>query len=169
MSRAKGIGPPTGKKPFGSEYLDVRSGKVWLQKGDFNSRNWQIVDEDTSSSFTNSIFLLATASNLFPSGTQTNFDLEPGITAFSYHPTLLVISANTFTTVGDNIVLLQSAQYLTTATPFPAIGEVKRIPVTNPIAAVESSISNWYLGQDGFGGYGANDMAARLYGYLIPY
>lgn len=172
MARAKGVGQPTGKKPFGSEYLDSHSGKVWIQKGDFNTPNWQEIDIPTTvTTTTNTLVLLATASSLFVSSTQSNLTLESGITALNYCPVLLMVVANTTDLSSGgaaNISLVQSAQYLATSA-LPAVGETLRMSITGAVKSAEpGGLSNWILGNDGFSGLGANDATAKLYGFLIP-
>lgn len=172
MSRAKGVGPPTGKKPFGSQYLDSHSNKVWEQKGDFNSPNWQEIDIPTTvTTTTNTLVLLATATSLFSVNTQLTFTLEPGITVIDYCPVLLIVETNTTDlSVGGaaNISLTQSAQYLATSA-LPAVGETLRMSITGAVKSIEpGGLSDWILGNDGFSGIGANDATAKLYGFLIP-
>lgn len=113
---------------------------------------------------------LGTALNLFEAGTTNALVIDTAINSNLYMPAYLEVFGGTTDFGGvspGGICVVQSAQLLCPITPMPLAGNTLRIPLYLPVERDFTIGSNWSLGSDLFGGIGANDLRATLYGILL--
>lgn len=169
MGTIKGIGPPTGKKQFGTRYLDAHSNTIYIQKGDFNSPNWQAVSNATSTVTEIKLLASITDNGFLASPPQTLMVMEPGITLENSMPMFGVIYTNTTAGNGDNVYFLAPGFYLSAGVIIPTQANYyQKIPITLQFNREMGEVGNTYiLGTDSITGFGVNDFTAYLYGYVL--
>lgn len=168
MGTIKGIGPPTGKKQFGTRYLDAHSNIIYIQKGDFNTPNWQAVSNATSTVTEIKLLASITSGGFLVTPPQTVMVMESGITLENSMPMFGVIYTNTTAGNGDNVYFLAPGIYLTAGIIMPGANSYIKMPVITPFARDMGETGITYImGTDSITGFGANDFTAYLYGYVL--